>query len=124
MRPRLIQQIHQLCIKQFSCVFGADLALTGQCLVETLAFRETLELIDALISFPYSLLPSQVYGPWVDRRQLEINHSLAKVAQQIQCRLQACHQMRLILAVRQRDYLRHHARHVFHLQSVDSTILS
>ena len=46
------------------------------------------------------------------------------MSEQVKTRVEPSHQMRLILAVGQRDYLRHHTGHVLDLECVDSRVLS
>ena len=77
----LVEQVHELAVEQLSSLARLDLPLASQCLVETLALREPLELIDTLISFADSLFPRQVYFTWVHWCDLQFNHALSEVSE-------------------------------------------
>ena len=76
--------MHELSVEQLCRLLGAFLPLTRQRLVEALALAEALELVDALVSLADSLLTGQVYRSRVHGCQLEIDHVLAEVTQEVQ----------------------------------------
>ena len=97
MSSRIVEQVGQLLVKRISCFLGPLLPFATQSLQEAFALGEALELVDTLVSFANAVLSSEIDFSWVDRRHLQVNHTLTEVSQQVECRGKPCHQVRLVL---------------------------
>ena len=93
----IVKQVHELLVQGFRRLLRLLLPVSTQGLHEALAFREALELVNALVRLANAIFSCQVNFSWIDRRNLEINHSLTEVPEQVESGREPSHQMRLIL---------------------------